>query len=141
MFRTDGIQESLSECADKCKHNQTNLNDTAPLHHPTSHKQAEGSDQTNRMSCYTWYMSSPRQDQGQCLTCTFRASCCSSRLTWAQVPTFTSSSARDRKKGEGDEWGGGGGAACTGGYKGVQAVRPRSVAGGPFVSLFILTVF
>ena len=39
MFRTDGIQESLSECADECKHNKTNVNDTAPLHHPTtSHK-------------------------------------------------------------------------------------------------------
>ena len=26
--------------------------------------------------------------------------------------------------------GGGGGTACTGGYKGVRAVRPESVAGG-----------
>ena len=49
----------------------------------------------------------------QCLTCTFRASCCSARLSRAQD--------------------GGGGGGDKGGdhlYKGVQAVRLRSVAGG-----------
>ena len=35
--------------------------------------------------------------------CTFRASCCSARLSWAQVPA---------------------------GYKGARAVRPEWVAGG-----------
>ena len=49
-----------------------------------------------------------------------RTSCCSARLSLAQVPSFTGSSDRDReKKGEGLR----GGTACTGGYKGVQAVR------------------
>ena len=28
------------------------------------------------------------QVRSECLTCTFRASCCSARLSWAQVPTF-----------------------------------------------------
>ena len=34
----------------------------------------------------------------ECLTCTFRASCCSARLSRAQVPSFAGSSVRDRKK-------------------------------------------
>ena len=33
-------------------------------------------------------------------------------------------------KKEGGSKGGGGGGACTGGYKGVRAVRPESVTGG-----------
>ena len=42
------------------------------------------------------------------LTCTFRASYCSARLSRAQVSAFTSSSVRDRKKmGGGNEGGGG----------------------------------
>ena len=66
------------------------------------------------------------QVRSECLTCTFRASCCSARLSRAQVPAFAGSSVRDRgKKGEGIR-----GTACTGGYKGVRAVRPESVAGG-----------
>ena len=60
---------------------------------------------------------------GQCLTCTFRASCCSAHLSWAQVPAFAGSSVWNRKKR---------GTGCTGGYKRVQAVRPKSVAGGGF---------
>ena len=58
---------------------------------------------------------SDRSTSSQCLTCTFRESCCSARLSWAQ-----------------DKRGGvrGGGTACTGGYNGVRAVRPESVAGG-----------
>ena len=36
------------------------------------------------------------QVRSECLTCTFRASCCSARLSWAQVPTFAGSSVRDR---------------------------------------------
>ena len=47
----------------------------------------------------------------ECLTCTIRASCCSARLSRAQVPTFAGSSVRDGEK-----------TACTGGYKGMQAV-------------------
>ena len=42
------------------------------------------------------------QVRSECLTCIFRASCCSARLSWAQVPAFVDSSVRDRKKrGEG----------------------------------------
>ena len=33
---------------------------------------------------------------GQCLTCTFRACCCSTRLSWAHVPAFVSSSVWDK---------------------------------------------
>ena len=59
--------------------------------------------------------------------CTFRASCCSARLSRAQVPAVAGSSVRDRKeKGGGSK----GGTACTGGYKGERAVRPESVTGG-----------
>ena len=67
------------------------------------------------------------QVRSECLTCTFRASCCSARLSRAQVPAFADSSVRDRGKKGGRELGG---TACTGGYKGVRAVRPESVAGG-----------
>ena len=38
------------------------------------------------------------QVRSECLTCTFRASCCSAHLSWAQVPAFTGSSVQDRKK-------------------------------------------
>ena len=42
------------------------------------------------------------QVRSECLTCTFRASCCSARLSRAQVPAFAGSSVQDRgKKGEG----------------------------------------
>ena len=60
----------------------------------------------------------------ECLTCTFRASYCSACLSWAQVPAFSGSSVWDRIKKLGEGVRGGGG------YKGVQAVRPESVAGG-----------
>ena len=64
------------------------------------------------------------QVRSECLKCTFRASCCSARLSRAQV--FVGSSVRDIKlKMERVR-----GTACTGGYKGVRAVRPESVAGG-----------
>ena len=67
------------------------------------------------------------QVRSACVTCTFRANYCSARLSRAQVPAFAGSSVRDRgKKGVGVREGG----ACTGGFKGVQAVRPESVAGG-----------
>ena len=36
--------------------------------------------------------------RSECLTCTFKASCYSARLSWAQVPTFAGSSVWDRKK-------------------------------------------
>ena len=36
------------------------------------------------------------QVRSECLTCTFRASCCSARLSRAQVPVLASSSVRDR---------------------------------------------
>ena len=35
------------------------------------------------------------QVRSECLTCTFRESCCSERLSRAQVPTFADSSVRD----------------------------------------------
>ena len=39
------------------------------------------------------------QVRSECLTCTFRASCCSARLSRAHVPALAGSSVRDRKKG------------------------------------------
>ena len=39
------------------------------------------------------------QVRSECLTCTFRASCCSAHLSRAQVPAFASSSVRDMGKG------------------------------------------
>ena len=42
------------------------------------------------------------------------------------MPVFTGSCVRERKKERGEDKGG---AACTGGYKEVHAVRPRAVAG------------
>ena len=66
------------------------------------------------------------QVRSECLTCTFRASCCWAHLSRAQVPAFPGSSVQDRKKKRGE---GVRGNTCTGGYKGVRAVRPESVAG------------
>ena len=67
------------------------------------------------------------QVRSEVLTSTFRTSCCSARLSRAQVPTHAGTSVQDRKrKGEGR---GGGGPALSG-YKIVQAVRSGSVAGG-----------
>ena len=43
--------------------------------------------------------------------CTFRASCCSARLSRTQVSAFAGYSVRDRKKGGMKERGGGGGAS------------------------------
>ena len=57
------------------------------------------------------------QVRSECLTCTFRASCCSARLSWA---------GQGKKKGGGENKE----TACIGGYKEVRAVRPESVAGG-----------
>ena len=37
--------------------------------------------------------------------------------------------------------GGGGGGACTGGYKGVRAVRPESVAGGGWVRPYMTILY
>ena len=62
----------------------------------------------------------------ECLMCTTRANCCSACLSWAQAPSFPSSLSGTGKK----VGGGGGGPACTGWYKGVQAVQLESVAGG-----------
>ena len=76
------------------------------------------------------------QVRSECLTCTFRASCCSTRLSWAQVPAVVGSSVRDRKKRQERVRGGGGETACTGGYKGVRAVQPESVAGGGWFEVF-----
>ena len=67
------------------------------------------------------------QVKSECLTCTFRASCCSARLSLGTGTAFVGSSIRDRRKrGEGVK----GDRPCTGGYKGVRAVRPESIAGG-----------
>ena len=57
--------------------------------------------------------------------CTFRASCCSARLSRAQITVLLSGTGEQKGGGEGLR-----GTACTGGYKGVRAVRPESVAGG-----------
>ena len=35
------------------------------------------------------------QVRSECLRCTFRANCCSVRLSWAQVPAFAGFSVRD----------------------------------------------
>ena len=69
---------------------------------------------------------------GQCLTCTFRASCCSARLSRAQVP------GQEKKRGEG---GSKGGPPFTGGYKGVRAVRPEWVAGGGCLAFSLVGLF
>ena len=47
------------------------------------------------------------QVRSKCLTCTFRASLCSARLSWAQAPAFTGSSVRDSGKNGGGSNGGG----------------------------------
>ena len=64
------------------------------------------------------------QVRSECLTCTFRRSCCGTRLSRTQVPA----SGTGTKRGRGCK-GGGGGTACIGGYKRVRGVRPESVAG------------
>ena len=38
------------------------------------------------------------QVRSECLTCTFRASCCSAHLSWAQVLAFAGSAVWDRTK-------------------------------------------
>ena len=53
------------------------------------------------------------QVRSECLTCTFRASCCSARLSRAQVPAFAGSSVRDR---------GGGGGKVGGNKEGPPAL-------------------
>ena len=50
----------------------------------------------------------------QCLTCTFRASCCSTHRSRTQVPAFAAPLSRTGKE---RGYGRGGGGACTGGYK------------------------
>ena len=48
------------------------------------------------------------QARSECLTCTFRASCCSARLSWAQIPAFAVPlSGTGNKRGEGVKGGGG----------------------------------
>ena len=50
----------------------------------------------------------PGQVRSQCLMCTFRARCYSTRLSWAQVLAFVGSSAgTGKEKGEGNRGGGG----------------------------------
>ena len=60
----------------------------------------------------------PGQVRSECLTCTFRQSCCSARLSRAQVTAIAGSSVRDsgKKVGVMGEGGGGWVTACTGGY-------------------------
>ena len=60
------------------------------------------------------------QVRSECLMCTFRASCCSARLSRAQVPSFAGFFVRDRWKKGGVR--GGGVTACTGGYKGCYGI-------------------
>ena len=42
------------------------------------------------------------QVRSECLTCTFRASCCSARLSRAHALAFAGSSIQDRKKKRGE---------------------------------------
>ena len=68
---------------------------------------------------------SESQVRSECLTCKFIASCCSARLSRAQVPTFAGSSVRYRKiKGEGVK-GGGGAPALAGTREYEQSDRNR----------------
>ena len=61
------------------------------------------------------------QVRSDSLKCTFRASCCSACLSRAQVSAFTGSSVWDkRKKGAGNEWGGGGGLPALAGTREYQ---------------------
>ena len=53
------------------------------------------------------------QVRSEFLTCTFRASCCSARLSWAHAPGQETM-----------------GSACSDRYKGIRAVRLESVRGG-----------
>ena len=46
------------------------------------------------------------QVRSECLTCTFRASCCSARLSRAHALAFAGSSIQDRKKKGGGSKGG-----------------------------------
>ena len=62
--------------------------------------------------------------------CTFRASCCSARLSRAQVPGHEKKRAGSKRGECVCVCGGGGGVACTGRYKEVRAIRSESVAGG-----------
>ena len=64
--------------------------------------------------------------------CTFRASCCSARLSQAQVPAFTGSSVRERKKKRGGGGGGnkGGPPALAGTREYEQSDRNRLQAEG-----------
>ena len=61
----------------------------------------------------------------ECLTCTFRASCCSARLSRAQVPTFAGSSVRDRK--QIGEWMGGEGGPPAMGEDVMEFGMPRRI--------------
>ena len=68
------------------------------------------------------------QVSSEWLTCTFRASCCSARLTRAQVPAFAGSFVRaGEKRGEGSK-GGPPALACTRAYE--QSDRNRKQAEG-----------
>ena len=71
------------------------------------------------------------QVKSECLTCTFRAITFSTCLSQAQVLAFAGS-VQDRKT-----KGGGSKGACPGRYKGVQAVRPESVAGGGWFEVLL----
>ena len=112
-FSYNSVQRSLLICLCVCEV-------VGSIPHGFVHRAISHSSQ-----CFTTDVTKPVVCAFLCLTCTFRASCCSARLSRAQVPAFSGSSVRDRKKREGVR-----GTACTGGYKGVRAVRPESVAGG-----------
>ena len=68
------------------------------------------------------------QVRSECLTCTFRASCCSAHChghTHRYRPSPVPLSGTEKKGGEGVRV-----TACTGGYMEVRAVRPESIASG-----------
>ena len=69
------------------------------------------------------------QVRSECLTCTFRASCCSARLSRAQVPAFAGSYVRDRKKGGGSK---GRPSALAGTREYEQSVEKIIAGGGCF---------
>ena len=55
------------------------------------------------LQCHDIQTVRSRQVRSECLTCTYRASCCSAHLSWAQVLDFAGSSIWDRTKKGGGE--------------------------------------
>ena len=94
------------------KNAHKNHQKTTQHHKPQTNKQKATSTKTNNKQqhithgqgvTYSLCSSKGQVRSGQCLTCTFRASCCSARLSRAQVTAFAGSSVWNRKKKGGGE--------------------------------------